>query len=195
MRTLDTPYAETATDQQALSASRSLLGPVMAYIAITVGFAALGAYLGRDLNGAAGLLLLIAVFGAIIGLQVSAARGRDGLALTLLFAIGLALGLAIVPVIADYANGNPSAVWQAGGATALVCGLRSRGRRWARQRPGLTKGSSEVASTGASSVSSTPRIRPRWMGQTIAAWPTAVSPNGHGVMSIRWPPRSRFSSG
>jgi hypothetical protein len=36
--------------------ARGLLGQVMGYVAATVGFAALGAYLGRDLSGAAGLL-------------------------------------------------------------------------------------------------------------------------------------------
>ena len=32
--------------------------------------------------------------------------------------MGLLLGLAVAPVIADYANADPSALWQAAGATA-----------------------------------------------------------------------------
>ena len=98
--------------------SRALLGQVMGYVAVTVGFAALGAYLGRDLSGGAGLLLFIAAFGVIIGLNVAASRGRQQLAIVLLFALGLLLGLAVAPVIADYAGGDPAAVWQAAGATA-----------------------------------------------------------------------------
>jgi FtsH-binding integral membrane protein len=36
----------------------------------------------------------------------------------LLFGMGLLLGLAVAPVIAHYAGADPSALWQAAGATA-----------------------------------------------------------------------------
>ena len=36
------------------------------FVAVTVGFAALGAYLGRDLSGATGLLIIYAVAGLVI---------------------------------------------------------------------------------------------------------------------------------
>jgi FtsH-binding integral membrane protein len=98
--------------------ARELLGQVMGYVAVTVGFTALGAYLGRDLSGATGLVLFIAAFAAIVGLNIAAARGREHLAIGLLFGLGLLLGLATAPVIADYAQADPSAVWQAAGATA-----------------------------------------------------------------------------
>jgi FtsH-binding integral membrane protein len=100
----------------------------MGLVAVTVGFAALGAYLGRDLNGATGLLLFIGAFGCIIGLNVAAAKGREQLAIGLLFGLGLLLGLAVAPVVADYANADPSALWQAAGATAaLVAGCGAYG--------------------------------------------------------------------
>jgi FtsH-binding integral membrane protein len=39
------------------------------------------------------------------------------------FGLGLLLGLAVAPVIADYAEAHPSALWQAAGATtALLAG-------------------------------------------------------------------------
>ena len=98
--------------------ARGLLGPVMGFVAVAVGFAALGAYLGRDLSGVTGLLLFIPAFGCIIGLNLAAARGLEQLAIGLLFAMGLLLGLAVAPVIADYADADPSALWQAAGATA-----------------------------------------------------------------------------
>ena len=98
--------------------ARSLLGQVMGYVAVTVGFAALGAYLGRDLSGGTGLLLFLGAFAVIIGLNVAVARGREQLATGLLFGLGLLLGLAVAPVIADYAGADPSALWQAAGATA-----------------------------------------------------------------------------
>src|SRR5262249_13861353 len=45
--------------------------------------------------------------------------------MALLFALGLALGLAVAPVVADYAEADPAALWQAAGATAgfiAACG-------------------------------------------------------------------------
>ena len=98
--------------------ARALLGQVMGYVAVTVGFTALGAYLGRDLSGATGLVLFIVAFGAIIGLNVAVAKARERLAIGLLFGLGLLLGLAVAPVIADYVDADPSALWQAAGATA-----------------------------------------------------------------------------
>ena len=120
MSTLNTPYDGPARAGEAIAhdQARALLGQVMGYVAVTVGFAALGAYLGRDLNGAIGLVLFIGAFAAIIGLNVAVAKGREQLAIGLLFGLGLLLGLAVAPVIADYANADPSALWQAAGATA-----------------------------------------------------------------------------
>jgi FtsH-binding integral membrane protein len=83
--------------------ARALLGQVMGFVAVTVAFAALGAYLGRDLSGATGLVLFIVAFAAIFGLHIAAPRGREQLAIGLLFGLGLLLGLAVAPVIADYA--------------------------------------------------------------------------------------------
>ena len=90
----------------------------MGFVAVTVGFAALGAYLGRDLGGAAGLVLFIVAFALIIGLNIAASKGREQLAIGLLFGLGLVLGLAVAPTISAYADADPSAVWQAAGATA-----------------------------------------------------------------------------
>jgi FtsH-binding integral membrane protein len=100
----------------------------MGYVAATVGFAALGAYLGRDLNGAIGLVLLIAAIPVVFALHFAAAKGREQVAIGLLFGLGLLLGLGVVPLIADYADADPSAVWQAAGATAaFVAGLGAYG--------------------------------------------------------------------
>jgi FtsH-binding integral membrane protein len=56
--------------------------------------------------------------GCIFGLNIAAAKGREQLAIGVLFGLGLLLGLAVAPVIADYAKADPSALWQAAGATA-----------------------------------------------------------------------------
>src|SRR3954469_9268762 len=120
--------------------TRELLGQVMGLVAIAVGFAALGAYLGRDLSGTTGLVLFLGAFACILGLNVAAAEGNEQLAIGLLFGLGLLLGLAVAPVIADYANNDPSALWQAAGATAAfvaACGAYGYATRrdlsaWAR---------------------------------------------------------------
>lgn len=111
--------AGLATDRDR---SHALLGQVMGLVAITVGFTALGAYLGRDLSGGAGLLFFLGAFAAIFGLNAAAARGAEQLAITLLFGLGLLLGLAVAPVLADYAERDPAALWQAAGSTALFVG-------------------------------------------------------------------------
>jgi FtsH-binding integral membrane protein len=106
---------------------RTVFGQVMGLVALTVGFAALGAYLGRNMNGG-GLLFFIGAFACIFGLNFAVRRGREQLAVGLLFGLGLFLGLAVAPVIAYYAKDNPAALWQAAGATAAgVAALGSYG--------------------------------------------------------------------
>ena len=126
MSTSRTTYDDPALAGQAVERdTHELFGQVMGFVAVTVGFTALGAYIGRDLSGGAGLLFFIASFGCIIGLNIAASRGREQLAIGLLFGLGLALGLAVAPVIADYASADPAALWQAAGATAgfvAACG-------------------------------------------------------------------------
>jgi uncharacterized protein len=118
MSTFTTAYHDPARAGDAHDQARALLGEVMGYVAVTAGFTALGAYLGRDLSGAIGLLLFIGSLAAIVGLNIAVAKGREQLAIGLLFGLGLLLGLAVAPVIVDYANADPSALWQAAGATA-----------------------------------------------------------------------------
>ena len=97
--------------------ARAVFGQVMGLVAMTLGCLALGAYVGRDLNGGLGILFFIGGFGCIIGLNVASGRGHEQLSITLLFGLGLLLGLALGPVVNAYAKADPSAVWQAAGAT------------------------------------------------------------------------------
>ena len=99
--------------------SGTLLGQTMGLVAVTTGLFALGAYLGRDMSYGWGWLFFIAAFGALLALNVAAQRS-EGLAVTLLFAFGVLMGLATAPTLSYYASTNPQALWQAGGATALV---------------------------------------------------------------------------
>jgi FtsH-binding integral membrane protein len=108
--------------------TQAVFGQVMGLVALTVGCAALGAYLGRDLSGGAGIAFFIGTFACIIGLNVATGRGHEQLATGLLFGLGLLLGLAVAPVLAYYAKMNPAALWQAAGTTAaFVAALGSYG--------------------------------------------------------------------
>jgi FtsH-binding integral membrane protein len=108
--------------------NRTVFAHVMGLVALTVGFAALGAYIGRNMTGGAGLLFFIAVFGCVIGLNVASSRGHEQLAVGLLFGLGLSIGLVVGPVVAYYAKTNPAVVWQAAGATGgFVAGLGAYG--------------------------------------------------------------------
>ena len=108
--------------------TRALLGQVMGLVAFTLGFLALGAYVGRDLSGGLGIAFFVAVFACLIGLNIASARDRQQLSITLLFGFGLLLGLVLGPVISAYAKADPAAVWQAAGATgAFVAGLGAIG--------------------------------------------------------------------
>src|SRR5690349_820288 len=98
--------------------SGTLLGQTMGLVAVTAAMFALGAYLGRDLSWGWGLALYIAAFALLLGMNAAVQRSEQ-LGITLLFGLGLVLGLATAPTIAYYASTNPRAVWQAGAATAL----------------------------------------------------------------------------
>ena len=105
----------------------TLLGQTMGLVAVTAGFFAVGAYLGRNLSYGWGWIFFIAAFGCLFGLQV-AARRSEQLAIALLFAFGVLLGLAVSPTISYYASTDPKVVWQAGGATALfIAGFGAAG--------------------------------------------------------------------
>jgi FtsH-binding integral membrane protein len=107
--------------------ARAVFGQVMGLVAVTVGFFAAGAYIGRDLSRGTGLVLFIGTIGCIIGLNV-ASRRSERLAIVFLFGLGLFFGLALGPVLAYYASSDPAILWQSGGATALsVAALGSYG--------------------------------------------------------------------
>lgn len=98
--------------------SRGVFGQVMGLVALTIGFLALGAYVGRNINGGSSFIFFLLGLGCVFGLNYAAARGREQLAIVFLFGMGLLLGLFISPVIVYYTTTNPGVVYQAAGATA-----------------------------------------------------------------------------
>ena len=97
----------------------ALFGRVMALVALTVGFATLGVWLGRGLGGPGWFIAWLLSLGCLIGLNTANARGQTGLALTLLFAFGLLIGGSVATTVNYYSQTDPTAVRQAFGATAL----------------------------------------------------------------------------
>jgi modulator of FtsH protease len=112
-------YSERA---QPIQPTAALFGHVMGLVAVTVGFATLGVFLGRDSGGAAWFIAWLLALGCLLGLNVANSRGMTSLALTLLFAFGLLLGWSVATTVNYYANTDPTAVRQAFGATALTVG-------------------------------------------------------------------------
>lgn len=98
--------------------ARAVFGQVMGLVAVSLGFAALGAYLMRNAN-TGGFIFIIGAFACIFGLNWAAAHGREQLAVGLLFGMALLMGMGLSSVIVYYAKTNPGVVYQAAGATAL----------------------------------------------------------------------------
>ena len=98
--------------------TRTLFGQVMLLVAMTAGFFALGAYLGRNLSHTAAFIAYIVAFGCLLFMHV-AARRSAGASTVLLMVFGVLMGVALAPTLVYYASTNPRILWQAGGATAL----------------------------------------------------------------------------
>lgn len=122
-------YSQETWDRAATGAredSRAIFGKTMFLVAVTAGFAAAGAYVGRNLSGGAAFIAWIAAFGLIIAM--SFARKKDEatpLQMGLLFGVGALLGLAIGPTLQEYANleGGSTIIAQAAGLTALFMAI------------------------------------------------------------------------
>jgi modulator of FtsH protease len=108
--------------------TRAVFGQVMGLVALTLGCTALGAYITRNASGRAWIAYFIGALVCVVGLNIASSRGREQLAIVLLFGLGLLLGLGIGPVIHQYATADPGVVYQAAGATgAFVLALGTVG--------------------------------------------------------------------
>src|SRR3954466_10702476 len=101
--------------------SRAVFGQVMGLVAVTVVFAAAGAYIGRDLSSGGGWIAFIGAIVCIVGRNIAAKRNEQ-LAIALLFGMGLLLGVFAGPIFAFYANNNPAVLWQACGPPGCLVG-------------------------------------------------------------------------
>jgi FtsH-binding integral membrane protein len=133
------PYTAEATIPRESVDTRAVFGQVMGLVAVTVAFAAAGAYIGRDLSNGGGWIAFIGAIVCMIGLNIASQRSEQ-LAIALLFGMGLLLGVFAGPIFAFYASTNPAVLWQACGATALfVGGLGAYGYATSRNLSGWAK--------------------------------------------------------
>jgi uncharacterized protein len=134
---------DTLIDQQtgtlARSKAHALFAQTMGYVAITGALFALGAWVGHDLVGEVGIVAFIAAFAVLIGMRFAARRSAQ-LAVGLLAAFGLLIGLAMAPTVAYYGSMDPRALWEAGGATALfIAGFGAAGYATRRDLTALAR--------------------------------------------------------
>ncbi len=118
-------YDQAATADQAEAVERekvtqrALFARVMFLVGVTCGFAAAGAWIGRDFTGG----WMIGAWVLALGLVIATAflkRPSGMLGMTLLFGVGLTLGMAVGPVLNLYvSSGSAQVLWQAAGATGL----------------------------------------------------------------------------
>jgi FtsH-binding integral membrane protein len=122
-----TAYREQA--RPAAISTTKLLGQVMFLVAIALGFAALGTWIGRDIAVGTARILSFAGFGMLLVSSFGGQRFRVGsFAMGWLFATALVIGLGLGPVISYFATVEPSALTQAfAGTAATVAGAGALG--------------------------------------------------------------------
>src|SRR5215213_1011245 len=114
-------YRTTYRDEArpAAISTTKLLGQVMFLVAVALGFAALGTWLGQDLAVGTARILSFAGFGMLL---------VSSFAMFWLFATALVIGLGLGPVIAYFATVQTSALTQAfAGTAATVAGAGALG--------------------------------------------------------------------
>jgi modulator of FtsH protease len=118
---------------------RTLFGQTMGLVAVTAGLFAVGAYAGRDLSYKLGLVWFVLAIGCLFGMRATTRRSGTA-SVALLFVFGILMGLAVSPTLVYYAQVDPTALWQAGGATALfIAGFGAAGYATRRDLSGLAR--------------------------------------------------------
>lgn len=116
---------------RAAAESRAIFAKVMFLVAVTAGFAALGAYVGRNLTTGWAFACWAGALVLVFAMSFSRRREQVGpLQLTMLFGLGALLGMGIGPTLEAYANapGGAEVIAQAAGLTALfMAGLGTVG--------------------------------------------------------------------
>jgi len=106
-----------------------LMGQVLFLVAVALGFCALGTFIGKELEPGTARIFSFVGFGMLLVSAFAGERFRvGGFAMFWLFAIALAIGIGLGPVIAYFAAVETGALTQAfAGTAATVLGAASLG--------------------------------------------------------------------
>jgi modulator of FtsH protease len=98
----------------------ALMAQVMFLVAVALGFAALGSWIGRELTEGAAMGCFFAGFGMLIAANFSERLRVGTLAVVWLYSIALLIGLGIGPALNQLLTVQPAVVSTAAGGTALA---------------------------------------------------------------------------
>jgi modulator of FtsH protease len=98
----------------------ALMAQVMFLVAVALGFAALGSWIGRELTEGAAMGCFFAGFGMLIAANFSERLRVGTLAVVWLYSIALLIGLGIAPALNQLLTVQPDVVSTAAGGTALA---------------------------------------------------------------------------
>jgi FtsH-binding integral membrane protein len=114
----ETTFARDVTIARERSVT-GVFGWVMGLVALSIGFLALGSYLGRDLSRGAAIACSLVGVGMLLISSFGGDRfRRGGFAMGWLFATATLIGLGLGPVLNYYVNANSDAFTQAVAGTA-----------------------------------------------------------------------------
>ena len=120
-------------DAQSEVSYGALLAQTMLLVAIALGLLTLGSFVGSDLGRGTALAFSLGGFGMLLAQSFVAPLRRGLLGTFWLFALALAIGLGLGPVLSSYLEFNPDVVAEAAGMTAVtVLGAASLGTLTAR---------------------------------------------------------------
>jgi modulator of FtsH protease len=107
-----------ANRMQTAIPAQSLLGQVLGIVAVGMAISGLAAYLLPNIPPIAGLIAMLAGFGALIGIHMT--RANETLSLLLFYLFALLEGIGIAPTIHNYVTTvGPDVVYDAALTTAL----------------------------------------------------------------------------
>ena len=113
--------SEAYPRERAGVSTAQLLGQVMFLVAVALGFAALGAWLGRDLAiGTARIISFVGLGMLLISSFAGSIFRQGSFAMGWLFATATAIGLGLGPVLNYFVSVESSAVTQAAAGTAAT---------------------------------------------------------------------------
>ena len=122
MSDFGSPVQEQASDafgRERVSAT-TIFGQVMFLVGITLGFLAIGAYAGRDLEPGTAMILSFVAIGMLFAQSFISALRYGALGIGWLLTIGLIMGIGLGPTLTYYLEAQPDAFVQAAGGTALI---------------------------------------------------------------------------